>query len=516
MPRRNAVALAVCLAAAFTTLLDQSSLTTAVPALRTGLGAGPATLQWILAGYSLTFGLALVPAGRLGDAYGRRELFAGGVALFTVAGIVAGTATSPWVVALARLAQGIGAGTVNPQVYGIIQDLFTGRDRAWALGAYSTVGGIAGVLGPVVGGLLLEAAGPDLGWRLVLLLNVPFGLVTVPLALKLLPRAQAGRARRTTLDLPGLTLLGAVTVALMLPFVTPVPSLSVVLPGLLLALYVWERRYARSGRTPVLMPALLARRGFALGTLTAMFQFGASLCTTLTLTLHLQDGLGWTPLRTAMTLLPSAFGFAVASSQSWRVVGRFGRASVVWALVGNVVAIVATVVVLHVVPDVGLGLGPGGGLGIGGLGVGLMLTQLAMGICGGLIISPNQALTLAHAPAAAAGLAGAFLQVSQRISATVATAAVTALLLHGSEAGSQVAGGGVAGSPVAGGGAAGAAAGSAAGVSGSAAGAAGSGAGGFDGVTGALAICLVMTVASAVFAALDLRTVPERARQPAG
>ncbi|MFC3987978.1 MFS transporter [Actinoplanes siamensis] len=459
MPNRSGPPLLVCLCAAFTTLLDQSSLTTAIPALRESLGAGPATLQWIIAGYSLAFGLALVPAGRLGDAHGRKWLFAGGVALFTVAAVVAGTATEPWVVAVARLAQGAGAGTVNPQVYGIIQDLWTGPERTRALGAYATVGGIAGIVGPPLGGLVLDTAGNDLGWRLVLLLNVPFGLVTVPLAILLLPDHRRPVAGRTTLDLPGLSLLGLITLGLLLPFVLPAgqgpPAFLWILAALAAAaaLAGWEVRYARSGRIPVLIPALLGNRGFRLGTLTAMFQFGASLSTTLVLVLYLQDGLGWPPLRTALVTLPSALGFAISSSQSWRLVSRYGRPSVVAALGASSLAIATTIVVLHTTSGAALGAG-------------ITLTQLAMGIAGGLIISPNQALTLAHAPAAVAGLAGAFLQVSQRISATLATAAVTGILV---------------------------------------------GALGPAAASRGLTICLVMMILSATCAALDIRTGVTRA-----
>jgi MFS family permease len=165
VPTRRSVSLAICLCAAFTTLLDQSSLNTAVPSLRTALDASPATLQWIVAGYSLTFGLALVPAGRLGDAHGRKWLFIGGLGLFSAASVVAGTATEAWVVALARLLQGAGAGTVNPQIFGFIQELFTGRDRTRALAAYATVGGISGVIGPLVGGTVIGAVGEQHGWR---------------------------------------------------------------------------------------------------------------------------------------------------------------------------------------------------------------------------------------------------------------------------------------------------------------------------------------------------------------
>ncbi|SDT32098.1 MFS transporter [Actinoplanes derwentensis] len=451
MPRRNAVALAVCLAAAFTTLLDQASLNSAIPALRSELGAGPATLQWIIAGYSLTFGLAMIPAGRLGDAHGRKWLFVGGVALFTLAGIVAATADEAWVVAVARLTQGAGAGIVNPQVYGIFQDLFTGRERARALGAYATVGGVTAVLGPLVGGAVLGTVGADLGWRIVLLLNVPFGLITVPLAIKYLPSGTTRTPRRTALDLPGLALLATVTLCLLLPFVLPGTRMILLIAVAALgALIWWERRYARSGRTPVLMPELLRSRGFTLGTLSAMFQFGATLSANLVLILYLQDGLGWTPLRAALPMIPGALGFAVASSLSWRVLARFGRAGVVGALLGSVTAFGAALLVVLTVPE-------------SRLVVALGLTQLASGIAGGLMLSPNQALTLAHAPAGAAGLAGAFLQVSQRISATLATAAVTGIMVVSS------------------------------------------------GVTAGLTLCVAMMAASAVCSALDLRT-----RQPAG
>jgi MFS family permease len=459
VPRRNTLVLTVCLAAAFTTLVDQASLNTAIPALRESLGAGPATIQWIVAGYSLTFGLVMVPAGRLGDAHGRKWLFVGGIALFTVAAVVAGTASQPWVVAVARLVQGAGAGIVNPQVYGIIQDLFSGRERARALGAYATAAGIASVLGPLVGGAVLGAVGDPGGWRVVLLLTVPFGLLTVPMAMRFLPSGRPAGARRTTLDLPGLALLGAVTLCLLLPFVLPSgqglptvawPAIAVVA---LVALAWWERRYARSGRTPVLMPELLGSRGFSLGTLTAMFQFGASLSTVLVLVLHLQDGLGWSPLAAASTTVFGAVGFAVAASQSHRLLARFGRAGVVGALIGSVVSIAATIVVLHTVPEPGIGIA-------------LSATQFLSGFGGGLMMSPNQALTLAHSPAGAAGLAGAFLQVSQRISATLATAAVTGLMAASQQ------------------------------------------------VTAALTICLAMMAASAACAALDLRT-PRTAPQVA-
>ncbi|GIF20930.1 MFS family permease [Actinoplanes tereljensis] len=413
--------LTVCLAAAFTTLLDQASLNTAVPALRNSLGAGPGTIGWIIAGYSLAFGLALVPGGRLGDAHGRKWLFVGGITVFSSAAIVAGTAQAAWLVAVARLVQGLGAGTVNPQVIGIIQELFTGRERTRALGAYSIVGGVSAVIGPFVGGLLIGTLGDEWGWRCVLLLNVPFGLLTVPLALKWFPSGRLS-TRRSTLDLPGLAALGAATLCLLLPFTLPAGqgpprpvwfATAVVLVAVLIA---WERRYARSGGTPILMPALLRRPGYRNGVVIAMFQFGANLSATLALTLYLQEGLGWSALQAALTILPSAITFSVASALGWRVVGRYGRISVCWALIASLLAVIAAGLVVALAP-------------VAHLAVGLIATQLVLGAASGLIVSPNQALTLGHAPPGVAGLAAAFLQLAQRISASIGMAAVTGVVL---------------------------------------------------------------------------------------
>ncbi|GAA4254407.1 MFS transporter [Dactylosporangium darangshiense] len=420
MDRAQRLVLLVCLGAGWTTLLDQSILNVNLPALRASLGAGDATLQWIMAGYSLTFGLALVPAGRLGDMFGRRGLFAGGLALFGAAGVVAACADRAWLVAAARLVQGIGAGTVNPQIIGLFQDLFQGRERARALAAYAVIGGLSASVGPPLGGLILQLAGAEPGWRYVLLLNLPFVLVTAPLGLRLLPAGRPPKGHRTDLDVPGLLLLGAATVALILPLVgTPGGWRWAVLAALAAAgLVVCERRYTASGRTALLLPALTRSRGYVLGTLVAMSYFGATLALNLVLSLYLQDDLGFPPLAAAAMSLPSAVGFAAASAASASVLARFGRpgVSVAIAVAAAGIALDATAVALL----------PGAAL-VAVLAVG----QLVTGVAGGLVNAPNQALTLQHAPPGANGLSAAILQLAQRLAASLGIAAATALSLGG-------------------------------------------------------------------------------------
>ncbi|MFJ6774860.1 MFS transporter [Kitasatospora sp. NPDC091257] len=413
--------LLVCVAGGFTTLLDQSVLNTSIPALRETLHAGPADLQWIVAGYSLAFGLALIPGGRLGDVKGRKWFFVTGLALFTLVSLVSATATEPGVLIAARLLQGAGAGLVNSQMIGTLQDVFDGQLRARALGMYAVTGGLAFALGPPIGGAVLALAGPENGWRLTFLLNVPFGLATVALAARHLPKPRPS-ARDANLDLLGLLLVGALTLALMLPFVRP-PGwtgwLAFAATALLLlgALAWWQRRYARAGGRPLIHPALTRSAPYALGTATAMAQFGSSLAASLVLTMFLQDGLGLSPMGAALVALPSAVAMGTASALAWRVVQRYGRRTVTAGMVGSALAMLLSGLLAHWAPAAVLPWL-------------LALLQLLGGAAVGLMGSTNQAFVLRHAPAEAAGVSGAILQMAQRIAAAVAISALSGVYLR--------------------------------------------------------------------------------------
>ncbi|MFJ9520215.1 MFS transporter [Kitasatospora sp. NPDC101801] len=414
--------LAVCLAGGFTTMLDNSVLNIAVPALRGTLHADPTQIQWIVAGYSLAFGLALIPGGRLGDLRGRKPFFVAGIALFVGAGLLAATAQTAWLLVAVRLLQGAGAGLVNSQMIGTLQDVFTGPARTRALGLYQVTCAVAIALGPPLGGALIALAGPEWGWRLAFLISAPSGLATLLLAIRHLPAPGPRSTARTTLDPLGLLLTAALTVAVMLPFVQPATlgtklSLGVAALALTAALVLWQRHYAATGRQPLIHPALPRSAPFTLGTLTAMCQFGAALASALVLVMFLQDGLGLSPLAASAVTLPSALAMAVVSSFAWRAVQRFGR---------------------HVVP-LGLGLAIGAlllsGLAAlyapsGWLPALLALGQLATGAASGLTVSPNQAQVLRYAPAEAAGVAGGILQMSQRIAAAVGISAISGIYLN--------------------------------------------------------------------------------------
>ena len=177
-------------------LLDVSIVNVALPSIRLGLHAAQSELQWVVSGYALTFGLLLVPAGRFGDLRGRRTVFVGALALFTLASAVCGAAPNAATLVFARLFQGLAGGTLTPQISATIQELFSGRERGKAFGYFGTVVGVSTAIGPLLGGLLIQLFGDTDGWRAVFYVNIPIGLVAIPFAWRLLPKRDEDADRR--------------------------------------------------------------------------------------------------------------------------------------------------------------------------------------------------------------------------------------------------------------------------------------------------------------------------------
>ncbi|MDT7556378.1 MAG: hypothetical protein QOI68_848, partial [Pseudonocardiales bacterium] len=210
------------LAAGFMGLLDVSIVAVALPSIEKSLGVSASGVQWVVSGYTLAFGLALVPAGRLGDALGRRKMFIISLGGFVLTSALCGAAPSLLLLIIARLVQGFTAGMLGPQNSGVIQDLFRGVERGRAFGLYGASVGLSTAVGPIVGGVILAVFGEPEGWRWIFYVNVPIGLVALALAPRLLPGRNEEQAADTTpvrrrLDPVGTVLLGAAVLAMMLP-----------------------------------------------------------------------------------------------------------------------------------------------------------------------------------------------------------------------------------------------------------------------------------------------------------
>nr|WP_296070396.1 MFS transporter [uncultured Actinoplanes sp.] len=417
-------AISVALVAGFMTLLDVSIVNVALPSIRDELHLSPGELQWVLSGYALTFGLLLVPAGRFGDARGRRNVFIAGVVVFTLASAACGFAPSALFLIVARLIQGAAAGVVNPQVSGLIQQLFEPSERGRPFGLLGATIGISTAIGPLLGGLLIALMGPAQGWRWIFFINVPIGIAAVVLARLWIPARSSSSRRSETLDPVGVVLLGVGVVVLLLPLVqerewhgTAKWLLIPVAVALLAGFVGWERRFGRD-RTPVIDLSLFRVRSYALGALIGLFYFAGFTTIFFIYTLYLQSGLRYTALEAGLAITPFAVGSAAGSAVGGRMVARFGRPLVAGGLVAVAAGLVATDLALRAVP----GAVPGAGAGWAAA-----LPLLLAGLGSGFVISPNQALTLSEVPVARAGSAGAVLQTGQRIGTAVGIAAVGAL-----------------------------------------------------------------------------------------
>lgn len=172
-PAQRWRAFAVCVTVAALTILDLTKVNVALPAIEHSLDASSTSLQLIVSGYILTFGLALVPAGRLGDFRSRKVFFIIGLTLFTVMSVACALAPTSDVLLVARLLQGVAAGIQMPQVIGLIQQMFHGRERGKAFGLFGAMIGVSTAFGPTIGGLLIALGGEQSGWRWIFWMNLP-------------------------------------------------------------------------------------------------------------------------------------------------------------------------------------------------------------------------------------------------------------------------------------------------------------------------------------------------------
>ncbi|PAJ81908.1 MFS transporter [Burkholderia ubonensis] len=302
--------------------MDTSIVNVAAPALRADLGISGALLQLVVAGYILAYAVFLITGARLGDDYGYRRLFVTGLAIFTVSSLACGVAPGTWLLIVGRIAQGVGAAMLVPQVMSLIQRSFEGPARARAIGYYSMILGLGSTAGQALGGVIITADFAGLSWRPAFLINVPIGIVLLARARSVLP-ALAGPERRK-LDLVGVALLTGAMLLIVVPLTFghdvgwPAWVWASLAAGVIgVATFLrFERALAQRGGSPLLnLDALLAagiRPGLAVVSI-GFIGYGGWL---FACALYLQTGLGFSPMISGFVFAAYAFGFGI-SNVSW-------------------------------------------------------------------------------------------------------------------------------------------------------------------------------------------------------
>ncbi|MEU5861752.1 MFS transporter [Nonomuraea sp. NPDC047529] len=321
-PRATAVRpgpmLAVLLTGQVMASMDGSIVSVSAQSISEDLHAGGTAIQLVVSGYLLTVGVLLVTCARIGDVVGQRRAFLLGLGWFTGASLLCGLAPDVGVLVLARVAQAVGAALLTPQIFSLIQTHWEGVARRRAIGLYSMVLALGVALGQVVGGLVVSADLLGLSWRPVFLINVPIGVIALAVGPRLLP-ASAGD-RRARLDPGGVALLTAAMAAITVPLIFGRDLGGPVWVWISLAcgaaLSVAFVRHETRARHPLLDLASVRPSGVKPGLAACWTVMGCYTVFLLTLTLHLQTALGYSPLQAGLAFVPYALGFG-ALSLSW-------------------------------------------------------------------------------------------------------------------------------------------------------------------------------------------------------
>jgi EmrB/QacA subfamily drug resistance transporter len=425
MNTRKRLALFVLCLASFMAVVDTTIVSIALPSMRRELGFTGADAGWILNGYALTFGGLVLLLGRAGDLYGRRRLFAAGLALFAAASLLGGFAWEPWILVFARFLQGVGAAALVPASLSLLTAIFAqGEERNRAIGIYGAMAALGFVVGMVGGGVITEY----LGWRWVLFVNVAVALATLVLAPAAIPESRNERAPRS-LDLAG-ALTATLGLGLLIYAISEVPKngwTSIATLGcatlgtLFMACFVAAERHSSAPLVPL---GVLRKPAVVVPNAAIFLQSMVGIAWLYVLTLYLQEVLGHGALRAGLLFIPMTLASVVAAPLAGRLATRLGVRTT--ASLG--LALVAVGLLLMTLMSVGGGLA-------------FVLLGMVIGE-GGFMLS-NVPLTIVGSGSAGEderGLAAGLLNTSMQLGnawglGVVATVVAAASVALGGEAG---------------------------------------------------------------------------------
>lgn len=393
--------------------LDGTIVNVALPRIGNELHANVAGLQWILDGYMLSLAALILIAGSLGDRYGRRKMFTIGVVWFGAASVLCGLAQSTWMLVAARILQGVGGALLTPGSLAIIQSTFVREDRARAIGAWSGLGGIAGAIGPLVGGLIIQVW----SWRLAFLINVPLAIVCVWMARKYVPESCDKTLNGSRPDVFG-SALGALGLAGITAALVEAPGRGagdpiVLASGLLgvLSMAAFLILQHRS-RNPLVPPEMFANRTFTVANALTFVVYAALSGVMMLFVMQLQVSLGYSPTLAGISGLPITLVLLLFSSRAGRLAARYGPR---WFLVVGPFVIALGMVLLTRVASGASYLGE----------VFPAVTVFGLGLV--CVVAPVTATVLAAAPDEHAGVASGVNNAIARTAGLLAVAVLPAI-----------------------------------------------------------------------------------------
>jgi EmrB/QacA subfamily drug resistance transporter len=404
----------------FMFVLDFFIVNVALPSIQQDLRAGEGAIEWIVAGYAISMAVLLVTGGRLGDQFGRRRMFAAGMAVFVLTSAACALAPDPAVLVAARVVQGVGAALMAPNILSILGVVYSGPARVRAISVYGMVMGLAAVSGQLIGGVLIRTDLGGLGWRTIFWINVPLGVAALLASPRLVPESRASQGTR--FDLTGVALITACLVAVVLPLVDgrqegwPAWSWIALAASVPLAIVfaAHQRRKADRGGVPLLDPRVFASWPLRAGLITQTAFWCQQAASYLVIGLYLQQGRGLSPLAAGAVFAVLAAGYLLTSFQAPALTVRFGR------------SVIAAGALLSAAGDGALYLATGHGGPVAWLFPGLVLLGAGQGLC----ITPLTTTVLSHAGPASAGSVSGALSTAQQVGNSIGVA-VTGVLFFG-------------------------------------------------------------------------------------
>jgi EmrB/QacA subfamily drug resistance transporter len=416
--RQRTIALVIVALAFVMDLLDTTIVNIAIPSIQSNLGASYASIQWLIAGYSLSFAVLLITGGRMGDVFGYKKLFLLGVTGFTLASLLSGLAWNTEILIGARLIQGSMAALMVPQVMSLMQVMFKPHERAGVMGLFGALAGVAASLGPVIGGLLIHANIAGLDWRPIFLINVPVGIFALLAAMRYLPEGKSPHPLK--LDIRGTFIVVIALFLLVFPLIQgreldwPIWTFIMMVASLpVFAVFAWwQKRKDQKDKSPLIPPVLFKVRTFINGLIINIIFQGAMVGFFLPFTLLLQVGLGYEVIKAALTGIPVAIGISLSIGLfGQKVIPKLGRYSLT---LGAVIMTIGLGVTYFAASHSGLDVTPWEFI------PGLLLTGAGMG----LVMSPIFSVVLADVDARHAGSASGVMNAIQQLGGAIGVALI--------------------------------------------------------------------------------------------